>query len=123
MHITPPDSPRPRARPGLRRSLSCLALTVLATVSPAVADDAPANGSGGYIRLFSAGDEGGAVPPRWRVWPMVLDLRLRGGPGHGGPMPVGLAFRIAEGVSLGAAAGFDPVSGKAIGLMAFELKF
>lgn len=38
-------------------------------------------------------------------------------------MPMGLAFRLAEGASLGAAASLDPTSGKVVGLVAFELKF
>lgn len=113
------DSPR------LRPALAGLTLILLAAASPAAGQDAQAPATGGVPRLQLAEHARHIRPDRRSVWPTAVRLRLRAydDMARDEMAPFGLAVRLAEGLSLGAAGSFDPASGESIGVISFELAF
>lgn len=114
-----PDSPRPPSC----LALAGLVLILLAPASPAAADDTPRFGREALPGPTRPEDARPSRPERSSVWPMIVRFGNRAGAGGNDLAPVGLAFRLSHGLSVGAVAGVDPGRGGALGLIALELKF
>ena len=115
-----PDSPCLR-----RPALAGLALAMLVAASDAAADEdrfrlAP---SGVSPRLADARADAAHVRPGWRFWPMAVELRLRGAEGGHEPATLGFAYRLPNGVSVGAGGGVAPGGGGFVGIVSLDIRF
>jgi hypothetical protein len=110
------------AFPRPRRRLAVLALTLLAAAAaaPASAGEGPVVSLDAVSGQLRSRPLSSPWPRSWLVRPTISRLRLGGG---AGVMPVGLAVRLADGLSLDAVGCLDPDGGNAVGLIALELRF
>lgn len=107
-------------------ALAGLALAMLAAAAPAAADEADdpaALAAYGTPTLFLADKDESGARARPGVWPIAVELDLGDGERGLDLPPVGLAVRLSEDASLGAAGGLELDGDGAVGIIAFEIDF